>query len=725
MRGRWGLAVVVASAGVLLAATLGLVTLGVLSSATEADRGVIERVLREQATLVLLSWVLATAVFGALIVRAWDRYVNLPERLAAATSLIATANPAHRLAETGPTPLRHVAAAVNRLADRYQDEQSDVAGRIAEASADLEEERNRLAVLMSELRVAVLVCNADGRILLYNAAARHLFDADGSGSHALVGLGRSVFAILDRNLVAYALEYLGTAPGRVQPVAAAHHGRLLRAHIAPVAAAARQSDEASSGFVVILEDMTRRAQTAQARDDLLGSLTGGSRSALGSIRAAVESILDYPQMAPEQKARFLEVISEEATGLGRRLEEALTATANVLDDTWLIADLHSSDLLDTMARGLEREELKVAVQEPPETLWVHVDGFALQRAVAFLGDRLRADQGVTEFGLRIRSTGRLGELDLTWCGKPLDTATLREWISQPPPTGASADGPSHHDVIIRHGGEIWSGSEAEPDGGGFTAYIRMLLPLAQRGESAGTAQTVRPPDTQPVEERLATYDFSLLTASHLPGRWQDRALDELTYTVFDTETTGLDPAQGDAIISVGAVRIVNGRLLRQETFDQLVDPRRSVPEASIRIHGIQPQLLQGQPTINAVLPDFAAFAEDTVLVGHNVAFDLQFLRLNEASAGPLLSQPVLDTLLLSAVVHPEQESHSLEEMAARLGVNVIGRHTALGDSLVTGEVFLKLLRLMIHQGIRTLGEAQDAAKRTYQAKVSDSLYVKD
>jgi DNA polymerase-3 subunit epsilon len=121
---------------------------------------------------------------------------------------------------------------------------------------------------MSELAAAVLVCNADGRILLYNAAARRLLEhrPDRPGA---VGLGRSVFALFDPDLIAHVLDR--TTAGASVQATTAWDGRILRVQAAPVAAAG------DAGFVLLVEDVTRRSETSRHRDALLRDLTEGVR----------------------------------------------------------------------------------------------------------------------------------------------------------------------------------------------------------------------------------------------------------------------------------------------------------------------------------------------------------------------------------------------------------------------------------------------------------------
>ena len=288
----------------------------------------------------------------------------------------------------------------------------------------------------------------------------------------------------------------------------------------------------------------------------------------------------------------------------------------------------------------------------------------------------------------------------------MSSETFYSWELESMQVGQESSPMSLREVLDRHGGEIWYQREKAA----HRAYFRFVLPVAQ-----AVQESLESPSGSE-QGRPEYYDFDLFnfqdTAVDL-----DRNLMEMAYTVFDTETTGLEPASGDEIIQIGAVRIVNGRLLRQERFDQLVDPGRPLRPEGIPIHGITEEMVRGQPTIDVVLPAFHAFCSETVLVAHNAAFDMRFLQLKEERTGLKFVQPVLDTLLLSAVIHPNQESHKLDVIAERLGIQIVGRHNALGDAYATGEVFLKMLPLLAEKGIHTLRQALEASQKTYFARV--------
>ena len=129
-------------------------------------------------------------------------------------------------------------------------------------------------------------------------------------------------------------------------------------------------------------------------------------------------------------------------------------------------------------------------------------------------------------------------------------------------------------------------------------------------------------------------------------------------------------------------------------------------------------MVRGQPTIAEVLPAFHAFAADTVLVGHNVAFDMRFLQLKEAATGVRFDQPVLDTLLL---VERGASERDLARPRGDRGAPRRHRRPAatppLGDALTTAEVFLKLLPLLRQMGILTLAQAREAALSSYYARL--------
>lgn len=214
------------------------------------------------------------------------------------------------------------------------------------------------------------------------------------------------------------------------------------------------------------------------------------------------------------------------------------------------------------------------------------------------------------------------------------------------------------------------------------------------------------------------YDFELFTPARTTPA--ETPLRKMPFVVFDTETTGLNPEGGDEIISIGAVRVVNGRILTGETYEQLVDPERDIPAASIKFHGITPDMVAGQPRAREALPRFKTFVGDAVLVAYNIAFDMAFLAKRESEAGVAFDNPVLDALLLAAHVFPDQPDHSLSAMAHRLGVDVKGRHTALGDALATAGLWVRLLDMLEGRGIVTFGQAVEISQRMMKQRQANS-----
>ncbi|RPJ38814.1 MAG: DNA polymerase III subunit epsilon [Planctomycetaceae bacterium] len=632
------------------------------------------------------------------------------------------ANPGLRLQVMGAPEIKSLVKVVNALAEQRESLQRDVEERVREAKASVEAEKNRLAALMSELSQSVVVCNLDGRILLYNNRARLQFQALGEGiqsssGRAPIGLGRSIFAILDRNLITHALDTIQhrLRRGSAQPVAnfvtTSQADQLIRVQMAPVLGGQRAeagSERLLGGYVLILDNITRSFEVESQRDQMLQSLTEGSRASLANIRAAVENLLDYPDMETEQRDRFVGIIWDEVGVMGQRLDRTVTEFADALKARWPLEDMLGADLVEaTQRRVADKVGIPTKTEEVAEGLWVRVDSFSLLQGLTYLVSRLRDEYGIGEVCFRLAAEGRLAHLDVIWSGALVDSQTLPTWETEPMNAGGEVSPLTLREVIERHGGEIWF----EREKASHRSFFRLLIPAAAPQEAPEPVALPRR------ESRPEYYDFDLFRQTEESRALDERLLTELTFTAFDTETTGLEPSAGDEIIQIGATRIVNGRLLRNETFEQLVDPQRPLARGSIQIHGITEDLLRGQPTIDKVLPVFHGFCEETVLVGHNAAFDMRFLQLKEEATGVQFRQPVLDTLLLSAVIHPNQESHQLEAIAARLGVHVIGRHTALGDAIVTGEVFLKMIPLLAAQGINTLRETREAAERTYYARI--------
>lgn len=258
---------------------------------------------------------------------------------------------------------------------------------------------------------------------------------------------------------------------------------------------------------------------------------------------------------------------------------------------------------------------------------------------------------------------------------------------------------------------------------------RMSLIIESNGECAGYVLTLTPrPSGEEghsgdllVREQVAQpprpefYDFNLFE-SRKESSLLDLPLSEAAFTVFDTETTGLKPSQGDEMVQIAGVRIINRRLLTAEAFDRLINPGRSIPPSSTRFHGITDAMVADHPPIDVVLPAFERFAQESVLVAHNAAFDMKCLEMKEQTTQTRFDHPVMDTLLLSVLLHPAQRSHSLEAVCERFGVINEGRHTALGDAMATAKVLLAMFPLLEERGLNCLRDVIKASNQIYEMR---------
>jgi DNA polymerase III epsilon subunit-like protein len=194
----------------------------------------------------------------------------------------------------------------------------------------------------------------------------------------------------------------------------------------------------------------------------------------------------------------------------------------------------------------------------------------------------------------------------------------------------------------------------------------------------------------------------------LSSHWQrprggpDLAAVTRRFVAVDLETTGLDP-RTDAIVALAAVPFVERE--PQPGLVMLVQPGRPIPPASTAIHGITDEMVAAAPTVRPALSALEAALGPDVVVGHGVGFDMAVIaRERRANRLHPLKSPTLDTRQLAAALHPDWADVGLDAVAARLGIAIMGRHTARGDAVAAGQILLALLPALTAQGLKTVPE---------------------
>jgi DNA polymerase-3 subunit epsilon len=165
---------------------------------------------------------------------------------------------------------------------------------------------------------------------------------------------------------------------------------------------------------------------------------------------------------------------------------------------------------------------------------------------------------------------------------------------------------------------------------------------------------------------------------------------DLSFVAFDLETTGLSP-QLDRIVEIGAVKFVDGK--ETARWGQLINPEMAMPPGAAAVNGITDDMLKGQPTVRESLPEFLKFIGNAVLVAHNAAFDLGFVRSAMGRLGlGMLANDFVDTRVMAQRAFPGRPNYKLQSLAVDLGIEALEAHRAVDDARVCLGVFQACLK---------------------------------
>ena len=666
------------------------------------DREVFEAIIGKLIPLEIISGVVIFAIVGGMVSLLFRSYIIPILQLSEETGLISSVNVGHRIALRGASEVQQLISTINKYADEHEKLQTDVDEKISNSRIALDAERNRLAALMSEIPNGVVVCNIDGQILLYNPQAQKFLSTvskDGVKAKP-IGLGRSIFALVERNPILHCLDVLQQAissgkqdlvTGFMLPLGE-HY---LRFNMAPVFERSNENKN-MTGFVLTIEDIAPEIESDTRLESWLQQLIDDIEGSLLHARNAITTILGNPGMEANELATHRQTIDSETVTIKKRLDRTREEAARNIHTVTRREEVLGQHFFAVLSKHLEDRFGIISHATITGDGWLNLDSYMAVQGIAFLAGRLKKRSGIDRLDLDLVKMADHLSIGISWAPDRVRKEDVDSWQRTPMITDRLQHTFSFRDFIARHDGQIQIPDQNDE----FCNGINLLLPfnLLQEEFSAETE----------FEQRPIFYEFDLFNSRGLESLGA-MPLRSITYVPFDLETTGLEPNNGDEIIQLGAIRVVRNKLQYNETVDQLVDPQRSLPPIATKITGISAEMLVGQPTVKEVMPEFKAFSEHSVLVAHNAAFDMRFLELSELRTGISFKNPVLDTLLLSSVVHPNLDDHTLDGLAERMNIPIVGRHTALGDAIVTAEILIKLIPLLEAQGITTLGEAITAS----------------
>lgn len=455
-------------------------------------------------------------------------------KLAEEINLIASDNPSHRVNIEGMGDFACLVEAINLLADRYEKINKIIPRKIQPDSAEIEEEKNILSATISLLPEGVLVCNAEGTIILLNKKAKNFLAMHnnrdinaGVEPDRFSGLGYHISTLIDKNLIEYALDEINEKLKRgvfysvSSFVIKGQGSQILRADVRPILNLLGQF----TGFIFILKDITEQRKADNRVDALLQSLTKSARSPLASIRAAIEAMLEYPKMDPVQLQQFKEIIHKESITISNILNKIASDYSSLIKNKRSLVPISGANLIETIRRrAKERLGILVNVEKPLKNIWIRVDSYSIIIAILFVLNQCKHESSRSEFTCSLEKDKKYLNIDFSWQGNPVSTDTLRKWQEQFIVISEEKSPLTLNEVLEHHQAAMWSyASTSTPN----QSSVRLFLPA----EESFAHDDIKPTTIMP-ESHLELYNLELLYQPGQNPELDDRLLTELRYTVL-------------------------------------------------------------------------------------------------------------------------------------------------------------------------------------------------
>ncbi len=426
--------------------------------------------------------------------------------------------------------------AIREISQALVEAREETDKQVSEATALANRQKRRLETVLQDLDQGVLICNLENKILLYNKRALNILHVSGD-----LGLGRTLFSVVSAAPFRHALDRLHNRfeEGRYKRHkeglsttvigATADGGHTLQGKVTLIINA---EENLATGYTVTFEDITHQLAENVERDRLLHQAMIELRHPAANLQATAEMLAGDFNLDADTRKSFEKLLVRETHSLSASIEAMDTKSHQLMAGAWPMSDVYSSSLFNCILRRNASEDLTLTCEFVGTPVWLHCDSVTIVELVEFVMRKVASQTGLRVFQLSANRTGRKIYIDLYWHGEMVTISQIDSWLDEP--LDADLGEITGRDVLDRHKTDFWC--TKTPDG---TVHLRLPLPPA-RDHHEDDIEVER----EIMPERLDFYDFDLMERTNLADI-EDTPLRELTFVVFDTETTGLEPSNGD------------------------------------------------------------------------------------------------------------------------------------------------------------------------------------